>query len=358
MKKKVLAINLPAFHQIPENDEWWGEGFTEWDNVRGGEPLFNGHYQPIVPKDNNYYDLSRKKDILNQIELAKKYDIYGFIYYHYWFGNKKMLFEKPAEIVRDQIKESFHYCFCWANDTWKTTWHGMEPRTLIEQTYPGEEDWQSHFDYLKTFFEDDRYIKIEDKPVLFIYQPNKVPDYDKMVEFWNDRCKEAGFAGIYMVEYISSKNRDLSSKASSAVVEFEPLYTMFFDATKINLFKRFIAKKLKRPDYQSYDFLWQSINNRTRTYKGKTIFKGGCSGWDNSARKGKDSMIVKGKSPKKFKKYFKEFITKPRQDASEEYYVINAWNEWSEGAYLEPDNRDGLAYLKIIKKIVESEEEK
>lgn len=352
MKKKVLAINLPAFHQIPENDEWWGKGFTEWDNVKGGKKLFEGHYQPIVPKDNNYYDLSKRDDILAQMQLAKKYDIYGFIYYHYWFGNGKMLFQRPAEIVRDEIKENFHYCFCWANDTWKTTWHGMEPKTLIEQTYPGKEDWERHYHYLKTFFSDNRYIKIDGKPVIFIYQPNKIPDYDTMVDYWDRRCKDDGFAGIYMVEYISTKNKKLSSQKSSAVVEFEPLYTMYFDISKINLFRRFVSKKLKRPDLQSYDFLWKAINNRKRTYNGKTIFKGACSGWDNSSRKGKESMIVTGKKPAKFKKYFSDFISKPRKDASEEYYVINAWNEWSEGAYLEPDEKEGFAYLQAIKDVL------
>lgn len=118
--------------QIPENDEWWGKGFTEWDNVRSSKPLFKGHYQPIVPKNHNYYDLSRKEDIIAQMRLAKKYDIYGFIYYHYWFGDGRMLFEKPAEMIRDEIDEDFNYCFCWANETWQTTWHGMQPTTLIE----------------------------------------------------------------------------------------------------------------------------------------------------------------------------------------------------------------------------------
>ena len=356
VKKKILAVNLPAYHQIPENDEWWGKGFTEWDNVRSGKPLFKGHYQPIVPKDRNYYDLSRKEDIVAQMKLAKKYNIYGFVYYHYWFGDGRMLFEKPAEMIRDEIDEDFHYCFCWANDTWKTTWHGMEPTTLMEQRYPGLEDWAKHYNYLKTFFADKRYIKIDNKPVIFVYKPNEIPNYDSMVDYWSKCCQEDGFDGIYMVEYISSKNRGLYSHKSSAVYEFEPLYTMFFDVTKFNLVKRFICKKLKKTDYQSYDFLWKSILNRTRTYEGTTIFKGGTSGWDNSARKGKESMVVKGKTPEKFRKYLNEFLNKQREDASDEYYVINAWNEWSEGAYLEPDEKDGYAYLEVIKDAVEKAE--
>lgn len=156
--------------------------------------------------------------------------------------------------------------------------------------------------------------------------------------------------------YISSKNRGLHSHKSSAVFEFEPLYTSFFDVSKFNLAKRYVSKKLKITDYQSYDFLWKSILNRTRTYEGTTIFKVCTLGWDNTARKGKQGMVVKGKTPKKFKKYFNQFLTKPRQDASDEFYVINAWNEWSEGVYLEHDEKDGDTYLEIIKEAVEKEE--
>lgn len=351
---KVLAINLPAYHEIPENNEWWGKGFTEWDNVKSGKPLYKDHYQPIRPYNNFYYDLSKKEDIEKQINLANKYNIYGFVYYHYWFGNKRMLFQRPAEIVRDEIKNSnFHYCFCWANATWYTTWHGLDPKTLLKQEYPGKSDWEEHYNYLRSFFLDSKYIKFHNKPMLFIYNPSEIPNYNQLVNYLNERARQDGFDGVYLVEYITSKNRDLYSEYSDAVYEFEPLYTTFFDVSKWNLLKRFICKKLKMPDYQSYDTLWKFINKRNRTYNGKTIFKGCFSGWDNSARKGKESMIVKGRTPEKFRKNFQKFITRKRVDASEEFCVINAWNEWSEGAYLEPDDKDGYAYLQAIRDVIE-----
>ncbi|MBQ8118077.1 MAG: glycoside hydrolase family 99-like domain-containing protein [Lachnospiraceae bacterium] len=355
---KILALNLPAFHQIPENDEWWGEGFTEWDNVKGGKPLYKNHYQPIKPLNNNYYDLSHKEDIINQITLAKKYDVHGFVYYHYWFGNGRVLFDKPIKILRDEIDVDFNYCLCWANDTWITTWHGLEPKTLIEQLYPGKDDWAMHYDYLSKYFYDKRYIKVDNKPMLFIYQAHKIPNYDSFIDYFNERCREDGFDGIYVVEYISSKCRELCSGKTSAVFEFEPHYTTFFDISKFELGRRFICKKLKMLDFQSYDKLWKYIITRNRTYSGKPIIRGCFVGWDNSARKGKDSMIVRGKSPEKFKKYLKALITNKREDASEEYCVINAWNEWSEGAYLEPDDRDGFKYLEAIKDLnkIESKE--
>lgn len=353
MKTKILAINLPAFHQVPDNDEWWGEGFTEWDNVRGGKPLYSGHYQPIKPLNDDYYDLSQKENIEKQMKLAKQYGIHGFIYYHYWFGNGRMIFEKPAEIIRDEIDFDFNYCFCWANETWITTWHGLPSKTLLEQTYPGKDDWKMHIDYLMTFFKDERYIKIDNKPVIYIYKPNEIKDYNEMIDYFSHELKDNGFDGIYVVEYISSKNRGLFSEKSSAVVEFEPLYTTFFDISKINLAKRFLCKKFKMTDYQSYQSLWNCILKRKRTYSGKNIQKGCFVNWDNSARKGKESMIVKGASPEIFGRNFKQLLETERQGSDNSFAVINAWNEWSEGAYLEPDDKNKFGYLEEIKKVTD-----
>ena len=354
---KLLAINLPAFHRIPENDEWWGEGFTEWDNVRGGKSFFEGHYQPIEPLNDYYYDLSKIEDIEQQMILAKDNNIYGFIYYHYWFGNGRILFEKPLELIRTQVSLDFHYCLCWSNTTWLTTWHGLEPRELLKQEYPGTNDWKMHIDYFISFFRDKKYIKVDNKPMLYIYNASEIPDYDKMIVFWENECRNAGFDGIYVVEYISSKNKSLCSTYSSAVVEFEPQYTAFFDIGSLKLFKRFLCKKFKRLDIQDYDFLWSKIIKRKRTYQGKPIIKGCFSGWDNSARKGIESMVVKGRTPESFERNFNRFINWDRQDASKEYCVINAWNEWSEGAYLEPDKKDGYKYLEVIRRVLSDKDE-
>ena len=348
---KVLAINLPAFHQIPENDEWWGEGFTEWDNVRSGVSYFEHHYQPMKPLE-GYYNLSKIEDIKRQFELAKLYNVYGFIYYHYWFGDGRMLFEKPIDMILNDKSIYGKFCLCWANETWMTTWHGLEPKTLMPQTYGGKEEWDEHLNYLIRVFKDDRYILIENKPVLFIYKPNEITNYDERIKYYHKRLKEVGFDGLYVVEYISSKNTSLSSEVSDAVMEFEPLYTTYFDISKFNLFKRFVCKKLKCIDYQNYDKLWAYKLKRNRLYKGKTIFKSCFVGWDNSARKGKNSMIVKNSSPKKFENYLERLVKQDRKDCSEEFIVINAWNEWSEGAYLEPDTKNEYGFLEAISKVV------
>ena len=348
---KALALYLPAFHQVPENDKWWGEGFTEWDNVRSGKPFFDGHVQPVHPYDRYYYDLSNPEDILQQIKLANKYNISGFVMYHYWFSEGKQIFTKPAEIIRDKIKDQIEYCFCWANESWITTWHGKDPDTILQKTYGPQSEWEAHIDYLYSFFKDKRYIRIDGKPVLFIYKPNEIPQYEKMLDFWNDFLHSKGEKGIYVVEFISSKNRELHSLDSDAVMEFEPLYTTFFDLNIFNKMKRAICKVRKKIDYQSYDKLWKSILKRKRTYHGKKIIKSCFCAWDNSPRKEYNSMIVKGSNPSKFQHYLKKLKESDRKDTSNSYLVINAWNEWSEGAFLEPSEENGYEYLEAVKSV-------
>ncbi|MGI6217477.1 MAG: glycoside hydrolase family 99-like domain-containing protein [Coriobacteriales bacterium] len=342
---KVLGLYLPAFHRIPENDEWWGAGFTEWDNVRSGKSYYTGHIQPVEPLNDWYYDLSKAEDIKRQSELARCYGVNGFVSYHYWFGNGRMIFERPMEILHDNNDIEIEYCFCWANDTWKTTWHGKDPKELIRQEYPGPDDWKQHIEYLLPFFRDKRYIKKNNRPVFFFYKAAEIPDYERMLDYWDGILRSAGFEGLFAVEYISSKNTRLYSLRSNAVFEFEPLYTTFFDLTKVELVKRAFAKISHSIDYQSYDKLWGHILSRSRTYCGKEIIRSCFSGWDNSPRKERDSMIVRGSSPEKFERYFSQLLESKRQDYSDDFCVINAWNEWSEGAYLEPDKHNGLGYL-------------
>ena len=255
---KILAYNLPAYHRIPENDEWWGEGFTEWDNVRRGKPLYKGHIQPMVPYGGYYYDLSKKEDVVRQAELAKEYGLYGFVYYHYWF-NGKLLLQKPVEIYRDSKEVGFNYCLCWANEQWARTWDGKDGQILMPQTFGGINDWESHLQYFLTFFSDERYIKRYNKPMLFVYSASRIPHFDEMVEYWNKRIKEYGFDGIYLVEFISTVNPNAVSKYSQAVTEFEPMYSNRFGISNFQKLYRFICKKLKTTEYLEYDKIWNSL---------------------------------------------------------------------------------------------------
>lgn len=199
-KIKFLAYYLPQFHPIPENDLWWGKGFTEWTNVTKAKPLFKGHYQPILPGDLGFYDLRVSEIQVQQANLANDYGIDGFIYYQYWFGNGKMLLEKPAEAMLKNKNIDLPFCFCWANETWKGIWHGIHnPTVLMEQTYNGEEDYIAYFNYLLPFFKDERYIKIDNKPMFHIYRMQDIPCLDDFLKLFNRLAIENGFDGVYFI---------------------------------------------------------------------------------------------------------------------------------------------------------------
>lgn len=343
---KILAINLPAFHRIPENDEWWGEGFTEWDNVRKGVPLYEGHKQPLVPLDGNYYDLTDPKAIVGQHELAKKYGVDGFVYYHYWF-NGKMLLQKPVEMLLDLPQADREFCLCWANEPWTRAWDGKNREILMPQTFGGEEDWENHIDYLSRFFQDGRYIRIDGRPVLFVYSPNKIPQFDDMVAFWNTWLEKRGIAPIYLIEYLSSFNPTPSSMLSSAVMEFEPLYSAHYQISKAKQAERLLHKKTKTTDFLDYDYLWQRLLAKDKSYGDKEIVRSCFTNFDNSPRKGKAGFITRGASAEKFGKYFGQLLRTHRENESE-LVTINAWNEWGEGAILEPTEQDGYEWLEAL----------
>ena len=349
--KKILAYNLPAFHRIPENDEWWGEGFTEWDNVRRGKPLFNGHQQPMIPIDGYYYDLSKKEDVLKQVKLASEYGIYGFIYYHYWFGGRTLL-EKPIELYYESKEPILNYCFCWANETWSRTWEGRNKDILIKQTYGNEEEWEDHINYLISFFSDDRYIKIENEPVLLVYSIARIPNFDRMFEIWLGKVREKGFDGIYLIETISPLSPNVYSHYSKAVTEFEPMYSIRYEIPFLHKAIRYIRRRTKMTEYIDYDMAWKCILNRKRVYDNRLIIQGSFCQWDNSPRKGRSSIILKGGTPEKFETYFGQLLNNVRRNASNEYYIINAWNEWGEGAILEPTEQYKYRYLEIIQDLI------
>lgn len=348
---KVLAYNLPAYHRIPENDEWWGEGFTEWDNVRRGKPLYKGHIQPMIPLNGYYYDLSKKEDVLNQARLAKKYGLSGFVYYHYWF-NGKLLLEKPVEIYRDSKEVDFDYCLCWANEQWARTWDGKDGQILMPQTFGGQTDWEDHLQYFLPFFNDSRYIKRGNKPMLFVYSTSRIPCFDEMFEYWDSRIKEFGFDGIYLVEFISTVNPNVGSKFSQAVTEFEPMYTNRFGISNLKKAYRVICKTFKVLECLNYDEIWEAIIAKNRTYGGREIIQSAFTQWDNTPRKGRSGLVLKGGSPEKFEKYFRQLANHKRKDASREYMVINAWNEWGEGPVLEPSEQYGYKYLEGLQRVI------
>jgi hypothetical protein len=351
---KILAFHLPQFHTIPENDEWWGKGFTEWTNTKKAKPLFKSHHQPRTPKDDNYYDLSDLRSLSWQMDLANQYGLDGFCYYHYWF-NGKLLLEKPLDLMRD-LPNRIPYCFCWANEPWIRSWEGSS-KVLMEQTYTGKADWQAHFEYLKRFFLDEKYIKIDNKPVFVLYKTKSIDDCEDMIAFWDDSCKALGFSGIYIIEEVNGFQNSIECSNSSAYLEFEPLYTIKFSRNLLDKTQDYLSRKFFDITHNSsnliysYDKTWHNIIKRKRkSIEDKNVCLGAFVDWDNTARKGKKSTIFTGATPEKFEKYMIKQISNAKQ-LNSPFVFINAWNEWGEGTYLEPDNLSGFKYLEALKNI-------
>jgi len=347
---KVLALHLPQYHRICENDRWWGEGFTDWVNVKKAKPLFHGHEQPLIPLNHKYYDMTDLGTLKQQFEVSREYGIYGFCYYHYWF-NGKLLLEKPCELLLKHTEIGQKFCFCWANESWARTWDGKEHDILIKQEYGGREDWEKHFDYLLNFFQDSRYIKIANKPLLFIYSCNRLKQFDAMIAFWRQRAIENGFDGLYIAEFVNSFNSGQDRHDTDIIVEFEPLCTARYSISNLKKLKRLFCKKTGKIDFLDYDYVWECLLNSNRKYD-KKLWRSAFVGFDNSPRKGNKSLIIRGATPEKFKKYLTQMIHSDARDYDDSFMVINAWNEWAEGAILEPCENWGYGYLDALKQVL------
>ncbi|MGN0374718.1 MAG: glycoside hydrolase family 99-like domain-containing protein, partial [Butyrivibrio sp.] len=353
---KTIAFYLPQFHSIPENDEWWGKGFTEWSNVRASKPQFKGHIQPEIPYNNNYYNLLDPETQVNQAELAKEYGLSGFCYYHYWFEGK-LLLEKPMENMLQNKQVDIPFCICWANETWARTWDGKEQDILIKQNYnEDEEGWKRHFDYLLPFFKDSRYIKHDGRPMILLYKPQLILNCKEMLSFWRKLAKKEGFPDLYIgYQHHSAFDSDMESYGFDFGIEFEPFYTV--RELKKNtagalrkcgyaikhpkwIYRKFRQKFLKKPTIYDYDEIWKRILNRKPA--AENIMPGAFTSWDNTPRRGNQSNVFLGASPQKFAKYFQQQVKHAKEVYGAEYLFINAWNEWAEGAHLEPDTYNGF----------------
>ena len=353
MKPKIIAFYLPQFHCIPENDKWWGKGFTEWTNTRKAKPLYNGHYQPREPLGDKYYSLLDEKTQEWQSNIAQEYGVHGFCYYHYWF-NGKMLIEKPMENMLKNENIKIPFCISWANEPWTRNWDGRNKEILMPQFYGGKKEWKEHFEYLLPFFKDKRYILKDNKPVFLLYRTNSITNCEEMVEYWNILARENGFSGIYIVETLTGHQKESAINNSNALAEMEPMHTIRHGLPLFTQGYRFLTKKLNKKfnifDKISYETIWKCIYNKKRKSK-KKIFLGGFVDWDNSARWGRRAMIVEGANSTSFNKYFKKQYDIAK-DLNSEFIFFNAWNEWGEGTYLEPDKKFSYEYLEKIRNIV------
>lgn len=353
---KLIALYLPQFHEVKENNEWWGDGHTEWVSCKSAKPFDKLHYQPKVPLDKNYYNLTDPSAQEWQSDLALKNGIYGFCYYHYWFEGK-LLLEKPAENMLKNSNIKINFCFSWANHNWENKIERKERKVLIHQTYGKEEQWRKHFLYLLQFFNDTRYIKVDNKPMFVIYNVEHIDCWSEMKELWIEMAISHGFDGLYFVNTLKHEiDPELSIKYNfDAQFEYQPAFSMsrrkIFDYSQYIYLKRVICKDLLSiPSVFSYPKIVKrslklTPNNNVTTYLG--LF----TDWDITARWKNRGMYLKGSTPQMFGKYLQKQIIRSKTD----FIFITAWNEWSEGAYLEPDEKHKTSYLDEIKKIMEDE---
>lgn len=341
MNSKVLAMYLPQFYRTKENDEWWGEGFTDWTTVRGAKPLFDGHIQPEVPLNENYYDLLDKETMRSQINLMQKHGIDGICIYHYWFKEGRQILEKPAENLLGWKDLNTQYCFCWANETWARTWSNFgdsnvwaakyeknrnydDGGILLEQQYGNSKEWDKHFDYLLPFFKDERYIKYEDKPVFVIYRPKLIFCLEEMIELWNLLAKENGFSGVYFIFANCSQREE---KLADLILIHEPQHS--FHHSNI---KKIDSDKI----YGIYDYAEVADESLKFVSKESNVTYGGFVGYDDTPRRGKNGVAIINRTSERLREYMKCLLAK-NEAAGSPYVFINAWNEWGEGMHLEPD---------------------
>lgn len=374
-KIKPIAFYLPQFHTIPENDKFWGKGFTEWTNVKKANPLFEGHNQPRIPLNNNYYDLMDDNIKIWQSDLAQEYGIFGFCYYHYWFKDGKRLLEKPAEQMLINKKITIPFCFSWANENWSKRWDGGNKEIIMEQNYGDLSEWISHIKYLIKFFQDDRYITFNGDPVFIIYKPELIPRLNEMIECWNHEVEKHGFKRICFI--IQNPSWFYSPIYNPLMFDFQIKFEPFFSIThriknfrKLNYMKKFysltrlakidpifefIFKNLKTGKefthrselltMHEYDEIWETIINLKND---DFLINGIFVDWDNTPRS-KNGRVFLGASPEKFESNLK-LLKKNLNSQKFPAFFINAWNEWAEGTYLEPDTKNELKYLEALKK--------
>ncbi len=347
---KLIAFYLPQFHEIPENNDAWGKGFTEWTNVKKARPLYAGHNQPRVPLHERYYNLLEDGVMEWQMSLAKRAGIYGFCFYHYWFGGR-MVLEKPAELLLKNKNIDFHYCFSWANEPWTKTWHGAggNKEILIPQAYGGEEEWEAHYRYFRRFFQDERYIKERNRPVLLIYRLRNIPKFNDMIRYWNECAVADGFAGIFLVSMDTWREQAAKSCWVNGTVDFEPNKTRAERMHASSLLKPIESSSLLRNRFAVRSMDYSELNRKMlHMPHDRNHFRTVFVDFDDSPRRGIRAVITRGSTPERFGKFLRESLRLSREEGND-YLFINAWNEWGEGNYLEPDMKHGYGYLSQVR---------
>jgi hypothetical protein len=355
---KVIAFYLPQFHEIPENDRWWGPGFTEWTNTRRSRPLFPGHYQPREPLNDNYYSLLDPAARAWQAELASRYGIDAFCYYHYWFNGRRLL-ERPFEEVLASGVPEFPFLLSWANEPWSRAWNGRRRDIIAPQTYGTTADWERHFEYLLGAFRDRRYIRVDGKPLFIIYRPSHIRRCQEMLARWRVMATESGLEGLHLIHVLNTFE-PRKVPGFDGALELEPTFTLShrmplpwvmgrYARAALRLLTpdtpTFLGKFLDRVDYH---LIWKQILSRRPGGNGTVTYPGAFPDWDNSPRRSRRGTIFENSSPEAFERYLRAQLDRTARGPGAGLLFVNAWNEWAEGAYLEPDKKHRYAYLEAL----------
>jgi hypothetical protein len=377
-KARLIAFYLPQFHPIPENDEWWGEGFTEWTNVRKAKPLFKGHYQPHLPGELGYYDLRKPEVREAQAQMARNAGIEAFCYYHYWFAGRRLL-ERPFNEVLASRKPDFPFCLCWANHTWTGVWYGAPNRILIEQTYPGAEDNRKHFEALKEAFKDPRYLQVDGRPVFVIYAPKELPNPGEFIRQWRQLAAQNGMPGIYFIAHLVNVESDwdyrLHGFDSCVIVGTHKFSTLsmwelafsspnghashppsvpylaaardpFRGAMRHGIWRRYRALQGKFFNMNHYRHIRPFLLDDCK----EDAFPCVIPNWDNTPRSDVRGSVLHESTPELFRLHLRQALDLVQNRRPDERLVfVKSWNEWAEGNYLEPDQRYGHAYLDVVR---------
>lgn len=361
-KARLIAFYLPQFHPIPENDEWWGKGFTEWTNVTKAKPLFPGHYQPHIPTELGYYDLRVPETRQAQAELAQQYGIEGFCYWHYWFNGRRLL-ERPFQEVLTSGEPKLPFCLAWANESWTGIWYDAPNKILVEQTYPGLEDYQAHFEAIKEAFFDDRYIKVDGKPIFIVYRPQKIPDPKLFCDYWRELADKAGLPGLYLMGVIITPHWLPEQAGFDASIPINP------DFSQGNYRRSLIKKKPRRstvlealsaldtkitlkrtrnlPHIYCYE---ESIRHAFLHYLESQSYPCIFSNWDNTPRSRVNGRVFLNSTPELFRIHLRDALNQVAQRPDEQKLIfVRSWNEWAEGNYLEPEQKYGRGFLEVIR---------
>lgn len=362
-KPRIIALYLPQYHPFPENDEWWGKGFTEWTSVARAKPLFKGHYQPKIPADLGFYDLRLPIVREQQAVLARQAGIEGFCYWHYWFGNGKQLMADIIDEVIATGKPDFPFCLGWANHSWYAkNWNtkdsGKKDKLLIEQTFPGDEDIRKHYEYALKAFKDSRYIKVGNKPFFMIYLADKIPS--NFIELWNLWAREDGFDGIYFVGNVDAQEdaNEYTAKGFSAVIKNRMKAQVFANSISqrkslLRLFEKLYNRMTGRPDnlfhYKDCIKAFLDTNDDNR----EDVIPCIIPNFDHSPRSGANGYIIKDSTPDLFKEHAAQ-VLKTVENKKNKIVLLRSWNEWGEGNYMEPDLQFKDGYLRSLRSVVDS----